>query len=83
MYADDTVIYYASSDSKIIEDTINKEISQIADWFQENILVLNLKKGKTEFVLYGTIQRLKGAAATKIRINGKEISHTRFMNILE
>ena len=36
MYADDTVIYYASSDSKVIENTINKEISKITDWFQDN-----------------------------------------------
>ena len=66
MYADDTVIYYASSDSKVIENTINKEISKITDWFQDNLLVLNLNKGKTEFVLYGTTQRLKGTSAVKI-----------------
>ena len=74
MYADDTVIYYASSDSKVIENTINKEISKITDWFQDNLLVLNLNKGKTEFVLYGTTQRLKGTSAVKIIINGTEVS---------
>ena len=74
MYADDTVIYYASSDSKVIENTINKEISKITDWFQDNLLVLNLNKVKTEFVLYGTTQRLKGASAVKIIINGTEVS---------
>ena len=74
MYADDTVIYYASSDSKIIENTMNKEISKIAGWFQESFLVLNLNKGKAEFVLYGTTQRLKGAPGVKILINGTEVS---------
>ena len=51
MYADDTVIYYASSDSKIIENTMNKEISNMEGLFQENVLVLNLYKRKTEYVL--------------------------------
>ena len=76
MYADDTVIYHSSSDSKIIENTINKEIDQIASWFHENLLVLNLKKGKTEFVLYGTTKRLKGAPGVKITINGIEVSNS-------
>ena len=36
--------------------------------------MLNLNKGKTEFVLYGTTQRLKGTSAVKIIINGTEVS---------
>ena len=36
--------------------------------------MLNLNKGKTEFVLYGTTQRLKGASEVKIIINGTEVS---------
>ena len=74
MYADDAVICYASFDSKIIEGAINKGITKLAGWFQANLLVLNLDKGKTEFVLYGTTQRLKGAPGVKIVINGAEAS---------
>ena len=73
MYADDTVIYYACFDSKIVESTINKVITKLAGWFQGNLLVVNLDKGKTEFVLYGTTQRLKGAPRVKIVINGTEV----------
>ena len=76
MYADDTVIYHTSSDSKIIESAINKDITKLAGWFQANVLVLNLDKGKTEFVLYGTTQRLKGAPRVKIEINGTEVSNS-------
>ena len=65
MYADDTVIYYASSDSKVIENTINKEISKIAGWFQGNLLLLNLNEGKTEFVLFETTQRFERRAWSK------------------
>ena len=30
----------------------------LRSWFTENCLILNLKKGKTEFVLYGSKQKL-------------------------
>ena len=40
LHADDILIYYASSHSKIMERTINKEISKLAGWFQANLLVL-------------------------------------------
>ena len=61
IYADDTVIYYVSFDSKIIESTIYEELGKLAGWFQANLLMLDLNKGKTEFVLYRTTQKLKGA----------------------
>ena len=73
MYADDAVIYYASSDSKSIESTINKDVNKFEGWFQSNVLVLNLDKGKTESVYYGNTQRLKGAPGVKIVINGTEV----------
>ena len=43
--------------------------------FDSVLLVLNLDKGKTECVLYGTIQRLKDAPGVKIAINGTEVSN--------
>ena len=76
MYADDTLLYHASSDSKIIESAINKDITKLAGWFQANLLAPNLDKVKTEFDLYGTTQRLKGAPGVKIVINGIEVSNS-------
>ena len=64
------LILYTSSDSKIIESTINKGISKLAGWFQATLLVLLLSKGKTELVHFGTTQRLKGALGIEIAING-------------
>ena len=54
MYPDDTVLYY--SDKKIvnIELIINQEADIIQCWMNDNCLVLNLKKGKTELVVYGS-----------------------------
>ena len=54
LYADDTVIYYANKSASDVERVLNTEVGYIAKCFDENNLILNLKKGKTEFVLYGS-----------------------------
>ena len=38
-------------------------------------MVINLKKGKTEFVLYGTAKRLQNAPCVKVEINGIEVTN--------
>ena len=51
MYADDAVIYYASSDSKSMESTINKDFNKFEGWLQANLLVLNLEKRENRICL--------------------------------
>ena len=58
MYADDTVLYYHHQDTKEIEKAISNDISIVSTWLQDNELILNLKKGKTEFMVFGTRNRL-------------------------
>ena len=57
MNADDTVIYCAGKDIETIENVLTKELEQVARYFDENQLVINLKKGKTEVMLFGTAKR--------------------------
>ena len=57
-YADDTVIYFSDKDVINIESTLNDEINRVAKWMSDNHLTLNLKKGKTDFILYGRAKRL-------------------------
>ena len=57
-YADDTVIYVADKDMKVINSKLSNNMDSIAGWFDENGLVINLKKGKTESFLFGTSQRI-------------------------
>ena len=57
-YADDTVIYVAVRDMTVIKTKLSKDMDSIADWFDENGYVVNLKKGKTESLLFGTSQRI-------------------------
>ena len=58
MYADDTVLYYSHKDMKEIEKVLSQDLTTVSKWLQENELVLNLKKGKTEVMLFGTNKHL-------------------------
>ncbi len=44
MYADDTVLYYAHKDVKIIEQKLTEDMSRLSEWFENNELIVNLKK---------------------------------------
>ena len=51
MYADDTILIYSASSSKLIEKTLNHKGNTLFDWFNNNNLILNLKPSKTELVI--------------------------------
>ena len=58
MYADDTILYAHGKDLNMIENALSRDMSSLPAWFHENELILNLKEGKTEAVLFGTAKRL-------------------------
>ena len=43
---------------KTFEDVINQEADLAGRWFTDNNLIMNLKKCKIEFVMYGICQKL-------------------------
>ena len=57
LYAYVSVLFVAGKTCDVIEEKLNNELEHIANWFVQNNLVGNLKKTKTECVLYGTHQR--------------------------
>ena len=57
-YADDTVIYLGHKNVNEISKLLNEDLDLISTYFNENELLMNLKKGKTETMLFGTSQRL-------------------------
>ena len=77
LYADDTVLYCARKNSNEIEDLLNSELQKVADWLDENNLFINLKKGKTEFVLYGSRQKLSKQPRVDIKIYNQTIHETK------
>ena len=54
MYADDVVIYISHRNAHVIEDILLTELKGISEWLRDNRLIVNLKQGKTEFMLFGT-----------------------------
>ena len=70
----DRVIYVSGSDSELIQKKINADILEVHNWLTDNYLSLNLKKGKTETMIFGTSIRVKKAVPLNIRIEGTSIN---------
>ena len=58
MFSDDTVVFYAGKSAEEIESVLNSELENIFRYFIKNDLIVNLKKGKTETLLFGTRRKL-------------------------
>jgi hypothetical protein len=68
-------IIQACNDVNAIEDILNLEMENIGKYCGENELLLNLKKGKTESMLFGTSKRIsKYGRDLKIQYQNTEIS---------
>ena len=76
MYADDTVIYYAHKDKTIIEKYLNQDFVAISKYLSESELVINLKKGKTESILFGTAIKLNRTEPLQIFCQNTLINNT-------
>ena len=57
-YADDTMIYYSHKDIKEVEKVLNNDFASLTSWLEQNELVVNKKKDKTEVMIFGTSKRL-------------------------
>lgn len=49
---------------------------EIYNWLRNNDLSLNLKKGKTETMIFGTPARIKKAAPLNVIVNGSSLNQT-------
>ena len=65
-YADDTIIYFHSNDINAIGKVISEEFRYLSNWLVDNELILNMKKDKTEIMVFGTQKRL---AKTDLNLN--------------
>jgi len=76
-FADDTVIYVADPSFEIVEKKLNEDLEALSKFFDENELIINLKKNKTESVLFGTSKKLKSSPGElDIRYQQTKISAT-------
>jgi hypothetical protein len=53
-YADDTIIYVAAKELNEIENALTADLKAIDQYLRDNDLVINMNKGKTEVMLFGT-----------------------------
>ena len=62
----------------MIQRNLNEDINNLCHWFKENELIINLKKGKTESVLFGTSKRVNPLQGKELSIfvNGTYINTT-------
>lgn len=70
------MIYLSSTSTSDIELKLNLDLANLSQWLHYNKLVLNMKK--TEFMTFGTRQRLarQKCDETDISLNGQSIKHT-------
>ena len=57
LYADDAIIYFYHKSINTIQETLDAELNNIKNFFKDNELIINLKKGKTECMLFGTTRK--------------------------
>ena len=82
-YADDTVSNVSGNDSESIQKKLNADILEVHNWLTDNDLSLNLKKGKTESMIFGTSIRVKKATPLNIQVKGISINQTSSYKYLE
>ena len=51
-YVDDTFIFFADKDYDKVERALCSDMNRLSEWFTENELLLNLKPGKTELLVF-------------------------------
>jgi hypothetical protein len=70
-------LYFGANNIYIINEKISEDLHQLTKWFESNELLINLKKGKTECLLFGTSQKLKKLNEPfKVHYNNVEVVKT-------
>ena len=77
LYADDAVIYYSNKSCENIQGHLNSDLELVGNWFSANNLVVNLKKSKTECVLFGTHRKTSRSSKLDLKINGTQITKSK------
>ena len=67
LYADDSCLVYQHKDVSKIEQNLNKNFSNICDWFVDNKLSIHFGEDKTKCILFGTKQKLNKTGSLNIK----------------
>ena len=67
--------YVSNKDFNMIEKQLSEDMEAIDKWCRDNEFILNLKKGKTEAIMFGTKQMLlKHKDELKVSYQNKPVS---------
>ena len=71
------MLFVSGKTATDITEELNRDLSRLDKWFHENELIMNLNKGKTEALLFGTAKKVaNGSSDFRPRVNDKEITKT-------
>ena len=71
------LVYVEGKTKELIESKLNDDLNRISSYFHLNQLVINLKRGKTETMLFGTTKRLSNSGRKlSLKYDNKEIATT-------
>ena len=70
-----TPFFLVGRDTEEIEDQLTDELKKAVNWLNDDDLIVNLNKGKTESMLLGTKRRTKNNTL-KVYLNGQIINFT-------
>ena len=73
LYADDSCLVFQHKDIKVIEKQLNKDFSELCDWFVENKLSIHFGDDKTKSILFVNKYKLKNTDKMDIDYNGIKI----------
>ena len=82
LYADDSCLIYQHKDVKEIEQMLNKNFSDLCDWFVDNKLSIHFGDDKTKCILFASKNKVKKAEPLNINYNGIEIKQHSKVNYL-
>ena len=77
--ADDTILYCFSSSTVILEDSLNADLTVIAEWLNMNKLMLNLEK--TKLTVIGSEKKCN-AISLSVRVGEKEVKEVNKLEYL-
>lgn len=72
LYADDTVVYFSSSNSFLLQNKLQTDLKSVQNWLKSNLLKLNMKKSLC--MLFGTHHSLKSAELNLYFDNGTSVT---------
>ena len=82
LYADDSCLIYQHKDVREIEQMLNKNFSDLCDWFVDNKLSIHFGDDKTKCILFASKNKVKKAEPLNINYYGIEIKQHSKVNYL-